>query len=138
MKNIFLLTILLSASAAFAGPQFACRTKTDEGYYVKKNMKVEVKNAKSIFVQPYDTFAEEWNDGSVGKLYATKADGTAAFKGFNSEDLFGPLSEGIADQGIYVYVSSAVMAGRDGKLSLFARGTEVGLEKAIYSCIREE
>lgn len=138
MKNVLLFLILLSAGAAFAGSTFTCKTNVDDdGYYVKKIMKIEVKSEQSVFVQPYESMSEAWNTGGLGKLSSVKSDKTSVFKGFDSEKLFGDLAEGLANRGIYLYVSSAVMSGKNGRVSLVASGDFGGLEKGTYSCIKK-
>lgn len=118
----------------FAASNFECTTKSKEDSYIKSKMEVTVKSPRSIFVRPFDAFTSEWNEGSTGQFNSVKPDGTVVFKDFSSEGMFGDLSEGSADGGIYIYISSAVMKGQNGILTLVARGTEVGLQKAVYSC----
>jgi hypothetical protein len=134
MKNFLLLFFVLVSTSAFAAEGFICKTKTDDGYYVKTTMKLKVNNSKSVFAVPYDSISEVWNNGSTGSLSSVRKDGTSVFIGFSSEDMFGDLSEGLADKGIYLYVSAQVMSGKSGWVNLVARGTEVGLEKAGYFC----
>lgn len=133
MKSVFLL-VLLTSSSAFADTVLSCTTKTREGHYVKTAMNVVIKSQDTLFVQPYDSNAREWLKGSLGTRTTTKSDGTGVYKGFNSTDMFGELSEGAADKGIYLYVSPDVQAGKNGWVTLIARGTEVGREKGQYSC----
>jgi hypothetical protein len=136
MKTLLTLFVtLLASQSALAGTGFTCKTTTREGYYVKTTMNLEIKDQRTVFAVPFDADGNEWNKGSVGTLSATKADGTAAFKGFDSEQMFGDLSEGFANN-IYLYVSSDVMSGKNGWVSLYASGSEVGLEKGTYSCVR--
>ncbi len=134
-KPLFILIGTLVVGNAFAASQFTCFTRADEGNYVKKMMKLELIGEASAFVQPFDSGIQDWSKGSTGKLVSVDPEtGWAKFTGFSSPDMFGDLSEGAANQGIAVYVSPELIAGKSGPASLFAKGAEVGLEKASYFC----
>lgn len=140
MKHfLILMASLIVTSTSFGKDiKFICNTKTEERYYVKTTIEVVVKNEKSVFLNTYDLTAESWNKGSEGAFSKKNPKGLSVFKDFDSEDLFGDLSEGAADKGIYLYVSQNVMSGKNGTVSLFARGTEVGLENATYTCTKQK
>ena len=134
-KIILILACVFAGEASFAKTKFSCTTDADEGYYVKKTMQIEIKNQSLLFAMPFNGETHEWQAGSDGKLNRVNPKtGWSTFSGFNSKKMFGDLSEGIADRGIYIYVSPDVMSGNVGPVSLWAIGSEVGLEKATYSC----
>jgi hypothetical protein len=137
MKNIMTVLLgLMIVSNVFAGTKpLTCVTKAREGYYVKKIMRLAFTGEKSIFVQPYDSDGRSWYKGSTGKLMRSDPNtGWSRFSGFDSQDMFGDLSEGGADLGISLYVSPVLASGQGGPVSLYAKGGEVGLEKATYYC----
>lgn len=126
----------LTINSAFAGFNYVCNSSAEDSIYVKSHMEIELIDGNTINVQLYDSEFNQWSERSIGTLSKVKENGTAVFKGFNSEDMFGDLSEGAANQGIYLYVSKEVMKGKNSWVTLIARGTEVGLEKATYFCHR--
>lgn len=135
MKFLGLFILLSVSQSAFAKTTFLCKTNSADadGYYVKKEMIVSVESAKKVFVRPHDVFNDYWNDGGYGKFSKVNDQGFSVFNKFDSEELFGDLSEGVADS-ITLYVSPEVMKGDNGTVTLYARGSEVGLEHGTYSC----
>ena len=132
MKSIAFIALLVSTNA-FASTQFNCTTSSPESYYVKQTMNLSFEST-SVFAQLRDAESQEWFDGSLGRLSTKKDDGTLVYRDFDSTGMFGELSEGAADKGIYLYVSPEVGAGMPGQVSLVARGTEAGFGKATYTC----
>ena len=132
MFRIVSAAIFMCSLSLFAadGASYNCRTKVIGSYYVMTEMKVTLAtNASELFVQP------KGNTGSTGSKTKVDPDtGYVSFKGFSSEDMFGPLAEASADRGIYVYVSPEMIKGENGRLSLYARGSEIGFEAATYTC----
>lgn len=134
MKKLLLgLSLLTVSSMAYSQTQFTCLTKQMESTYIKKMMKVTLTDSKTVTVRTFDSDLREFNGESEGKLLSVKPNGTSVYKGFDSYNMFGDLSEGVADS-IYIYISKDVQSGKNGPISLVARGSEVGLEKAGYYC----
>lgn len=136
MKQILCtLAALFCLSTSADDRTFICKTQiSHDGYYVKKLMKLILLKPGSIWLNTFNEDTREWEKGSFNERYTIKKAGWISYSGFDSDDLFGDLSEGAADKGITLYMSPEVSKGRIGKVYLYASGTEAGFEKGSYTC----
>ena len=138
MKTVMMIALLSLSFASMAKTTFVCKTNNDDyaTYYVKETMVIEFTKKNEVFAKMFDKSGDVWTEGSVGYLKSiNETTGSHMFNKFSSIKLFGDLSEGLANEGINLYVSKEIIIKKPVKDTLYASGSEAGKEKATYNCI---